>query len=271
MTDNRETKNANERRRRAKIKAGLPCSNLVDAEPVRQHVESLRARGMGVRQIADTAGVARNSLQYLLYGIPKRGLPPARHVHIMNAKRVLAVRFDVETLDGQTLIDGTGVRRRIQALVAQGWNNRAIAARLGLSVPGLGRLLTAGKVQAKTHRMVVAVHRELWNVQPPQETVLQRKWVALSKRRAMENGWVPTQAWDDIDNDPNPQTGEEPGEIVDDIAVRRVIDGTADPSILNQAEKHAAARLMHRRGHTRLQIEQRLCMAWKTVKKVVAA
>lgn len=269
---NRAEKNAYEQRRRAAIKTGKPTSSLVDAEPARQHVASLRAQGMSFRRIVDASGVAPHTVGYLVYGIPRRGLPPARRIHVMNAKRILAVQFNLDVLAPAALIDGTGTRRRIQGLIARGWTNRELAAEAGISWPGLYRVLRAERVQVSTYRLMVEVHSRLWDREPPQDTPKQRRWVAASKRRAVENGWVPSSAWDDIDDpDDVPHIPEAETGLVDEVAVRRVISGHADPSVLTQAERLAALRRMVGQGDSVKKAATTLRMGYDSARKAAAA
>lgn len=270
----KDDRNRYEQQRREAANAGRPTSKLVDAAPVRAHVLALRAQGMGWMRVADAAGVARVTVSYLLYGHPKRGFPPAKRVHVMNAKRLLAVEFDLGALRPHTLIDATGVHRRLQALVAAGWSNRDIAQRLGVKNPTVYRLLTAELVWVDTYKKVVALHAEMWDQAPPQDTPEQRKWVRLSQRRAVKNGWVRTAAWDDIDDiDETPSTApvlDDADDVVDEVAVRRVVDG-ADPSQLTRAEKLAAARLLVTvKGYSPHTVGSRLNLSHHTVRRAAA-
>jgi len=256
--------------RRAERKAGR--SRLVDAEPVRQHVFALGRQGMGVSRVARASGVPEFTMKYLIKGDPSRSLGPAKQVSVMTAKKILAVTFDLSLLSERSLIDATGMRRRLQALVAAGWTTRYISGRLGMAPNNAHKLFTQDTVRVETYRLAVEVHRELWDKQPPQDTVTQRRWVRQSKQRAAQNGWVPTAAWDDVDdlNEIPQQPVSAKSELVDEVAVRRVLAG-GDPSTLNRAEKAAAARALAARGDSASAVAAHLRMSHRTVRKVVAA
>ena len=51
-------------------------STYIDAEPARQHVQTLRATGMGTRRIAELAETPRQTIANLVNGRPDRGTPP---------------------------------------------------------------------------------------------------------------------------------------------------------------------------------------------------
>jgi transcriptional regulator with XRE-family HTH domain len=251
-------------------------SNLVDAEPVRRHLMHLRECGMPYQTAASVAGVAWKTTSYLLYGHPSQGKKPAARIHIMNARRLLAVQFDVAYLHENTRIDGTGSMRRLQALVAMGWTNKDIADRLGVKEAWVHSLLIGRrpKVYVRTYRRIFELHRDLWDQQPPEDTVEQQTKVLRAQRRAAKLGYVSTLAWDDIDDrretpivDPEPDGTE----IVDEVAVRRVIDGHASPRILNRAERDEAARILLLKDYSPTSIGNRLGMSHHHVRKVAAA
>lgn len=66
----------------------------VDAGPVREHVQRLRAAGISVPIIAELAGVRCSLVETLLYGRPGRGQPPTRKMRAANAAKLLAIRAD---------------------------------------------------------------------------------------------------------------------------------------------------------------------------------
>lgn len=95
------------------------------------------------------------------------------------------------------LVDATGVRRRLQALMAIGWPSRELARRLGRDSGALGRILwTASphrRVTRELHADVNALYDQLWDQAGPS---------LESRRRAAARGWPPPLFWDDmlIDN-----------------------------------------------------------------------
>ena len=86
------------------------------------------------------------------------------------------------------VIDGTGTRRRLQALVAIGWTAPLIGARLDVTQALITRLYHRPRVNSQTAAAVRALYDELWNVPGP-------SW--RSRYRARVAGWPPPLAWDD--------------------------------------------------------------------------
>jgi len=67
--------------------------DMVDAEPVRQHVRDLVARGMRQQDIADAAPVTMAALGILLHGHYAPGRPPQLTINQTSARALLAVKF----------------------------------------------------------------------------------------------------------------------------------------------------------------------------------
>jgi len=140
---------------RPACRAGVPCQDpFTDADPVREHVRSLMSSRIGWTQVARLAGVPLPTVSYLLYGSPIRGFPPSRRIRTSTADRLLAVTPGSPRAGG-ALADGTGTRRRLQALVVAGWSERALAETAGLTPEHL-RVIVRGRrmVTAATARRV---------------------------------------------------------------------------------------------------------------------
>jgi hypothetical protein len=178
-----------EHRNRAKVYGRW--DPYLDAGPVRAHIRQLAACGMGRRRVAALAGVADSVVTSLLFA--KRGKPVLR-VRRETADRILAVAVD---LAPSAVIDGTGTRRRLQGLVASGWSQAALAARLGWTPGNFGTLIHADRVLVRTAGAVGAVFDELGLVAPPAGTPHRRASVTRARRHAEARGWAPPLAWDD--------------------------------------------------------------------------
>lgn len=66
----------------------------VDADPVRAHVATLRAAGIGWRRIARIAGLNESVVWKLVHGDPARGLAARQRVRPATAAALLAVTVD---------------------------------------------------------------------------------------------------------------------------------------------------------------------------------
>lgn len=124
-------------------------SLMVDAGPVRDHVEKLAAQGMGHKRIVLVAGVPHGTIAKLVYGDPQRNRPPSRRVFRSTAERLFACPLD--------LADGAKVPRDefdalLAELLARGWSKRQIGKRVtgpqALSLQaGRGELVFAGTIR----------------------------------------------------------------------------------------------------------------------------
>ncbi|TYB69676.1 hypothetical protein FXF51_05815 [Nonomuraea sp. PA05] len=162
-----------------------------DAGFVRAHVAGLMARGLSPTAIADLAGVHAECVLQVLNEQHVRG--PLD----INARSLLAVSFDLDAIPDRVLIDATGTRRRVQALVAIGYSLSAQCALLGRTVNNYYKVLRNPRVFAETARAVRDLYRELSRTPAPPS-----RGAKLACRRAARNGWLSPLAWDDID-DPN--------------------------------------------------------------------
>lgn len=227
----------------AKYRSDRGISTLVDAAPVRAHLELLRANGVGKRTIAQRAGVAQTVVNRLI-GIDHSR--PAQRVHPNTARKLLAVTLD-DLADGQT-VPGIGTQRRLQALVAIGWTQAALAARIGWTLGNLNALVHGRRdVAAATHRLVADLYDELSMRPGPSQR---------ARNLAARRSWAPPLAWDDIDN-PNEQPAErrsarqgvavedvlelyQAGETPDAIAQRFGISVTSIHTYLRRAREVAS-------------------------------
>lgn len=92
-------------------------------------------------------------------------------------------------LHGRTLVDATGTRRRVQALMRLGWTTRALAPHCGWrSAEAVQRLITVTKVTRATAAKVARVYDALSMVLGPSQRV------AAYAERA---GWPAPLCWDD--------------------------------------------------------------------------
>jgi len=100
-------------------------------------------------------------------------------------------------------VDATGSRRRIQALKLMGWTLEEIAAVCGWKTPAaVSVVMQRAKVLRGTAARVEEAHEELWSrwlrgeLDGQVESGLRRRSIEQAQRQ----GWVPSAAWNDIDN-----------------------------------------------------------------------
>lgn len=168
----------------------------VDAEPVRQHVSMLRTYGIGVSRIRQLSGISGGAMTKLIYGFG--GRPPSQRVRTRTADRLLAVRPSLDVVLPTALVDGTGTRRRLRALVAVGWPQTELSRLLGMDRKSVNEQVNAVKLTAygATARAVRNLYDQLWNVNPATQGVGAR-WIEEARARAAARCWAPPAAWDD--------------------------------------------------------------------------
>lgn len=184
--------------RRYRLMAYGQWQPYVDATPVREHVRRLQEFGLGWMTIAKLSGVPRGSVSKLLYGDGPRGMAPSKRVRPKTAAAILAIQPTMDVLADGAMIDGTGTRRRLQALVAIGWPQSWLAERLGADKATLHKALRGDMpVRCRTARAARALYDELWDQPPPASG--HREKIATNRARnyARDRGWVPPMAWDD--------------------------------------------------------------------------
>lgn len=240
---------------------------MVDAGPVREHVRTQMAAGLGWMRIATLAGVAHTAVQGVLYGKPSVGQLPSKRIRTETARRLLAVQASMDNLAGMALVNATGTQRRIQAMVSVGWSQREIGARLGIEGTNITRILNhETKVAVKMARRIRDLYVELAYRQPVQATAKQqlqvRKTVALARRK----GWVSALAWSDIDDPAESPIVDGPEwSGVDEVAVLQLIAGR--PVKVRPEDRKEAARRMRGRGVPAQTIATRLHRSWQWVQQ----
>lgn len=184
-------------RRLAMERWGAP-KTLVDSQPARDHLRMLAAHGIGYARAAELAGIAVTVAARLTGGDTSR---PARRVYATTLAKLLAVQPTPANARPCAHIPIGGTARKLQALVAIGWTQTYLAARIGWTVTNLNRLLhTPGeRVAAATWTAVDQLWDELQNTPGPSQR---------ARTIAAAHGWAPPAAWDNIDDpEEQPHTG----------------------------------------------------------------
>jgi len=201
---------------------------FVDAEPSRAHVKSLQAAGIGPHRIAELSGLGYATISDLIW-MRKTKVRPATEAAI------LAVRVDLDAYAPGGTVDGTGTRRRIQALAVVGWSIPVQAELLGLSRQSVQRITSGYGVYASTARAVSELYEKLWDQAPPEVSTGEKISANRSRTEAARRGWAAPMDWDNID-DPSevPALVPTDPQDVDEIAVELALAG--ERVTLNRAE-----------------------------------
>lgn len=159
----------------------------VDSTPAVAHYKRLRKAGLSVRRISELTGLHRGTLA----GMGK--WTAAGRIEVATRDAVLGVPLPRRIIDGGGLVDSSGTRRRLQALMLSGHTRSSIGAEIGVSDSTVGEYMSPDRksVTSRTAFAVAEVCGRWWDVPGPS---------AVTAARARRSGWVPFLAWDDIDN-----------------------------------------------------------------------
>jgi hypothetical protein len=113
-----------------------------------------------------------------------------------NALALLAVQPTLDNLGARTVIDGTGTRRRLQALVYAGWTQSELARRMPMNRGHFGRTIVSDLVEVATVKKTRALYDGLWRTDPTTAGVPAHR-AAAARQIAADRGWAPIGAWDD--------------------------------------------------------------------------
>lgn len=255
---------------------GTP-TQLVDAEPAREHVRALTAAGLGWKRVADLASVHRSTVCRLLYG-RKRGEhrePPTARMRPGDASKLLAVPMPgLDDLGGAQLVDATGTHRRLQALVALGWSQSKLARRLGILPANFPPFMRNERVLVRHAVAVRELYDQLSLTGPTAASGYEARGITMALRYAAERGWAPPLAWDDESlDDPTAKPlrviGTRPTsrDDVDEVAVDRVAAG--DRTVrLTVAERRLVVLRLVEAGLNDQQIEARTGISDRTCLRI---
>lgn len=210
-------------------------ANHASVTPIRTHIRHLLNTGMRLADIAADAGMATTGhLSRIMYG------PDKTTCRTEVAARILAVT--PRPVDAG-FVDGIGVRRRTRALVRAGWEMRTVAIRTGYHPSVVSGWANARLVHRATHDKVRAVYDQL-------SALDGGSWRA--RNWATRRGWDPVEAWSDhtID-DPAAEPYDWCRDDVDEVLVRRAVDGGVAWGVLNRAERVAVAHRLAADGYTK--------------------
>lgn len=174
-----------------------PKGPLVDGEHARRHIRNLMAAGVSIARIANAANISMATVSGLLY-TRDQDRPRCEQIRLENARRIVRVRAE-DVVTGS--VDAAGSRRRLQALMANGWPQTRLGPHFDLHPHYVTELLRQPRVYGTTAAAVAAAYDQLWNQDPRQHGVTISAYKKV-RTHARTNGWAPPGAWDDdtIDN-----------------------------------------------------------------------
>jgi uncharacterized protein YerC len=164
----------------------------------RVHCTRLYKRGMSYRQIADTAPKHMNETT-----VAKVVNRWTETIHRDTYEALMQTYYVAPTgwRVGRKM-DSTGVRRRMQALVADGFGYNVLGEIMGISLQAVFQLCTRdADTFASTYGYVVPVYEKLAGKDPTQYGAT-KLGVSRAKGTAARHDWAPSHTWDEdtIDN-----------------------------------------------------------------------
>ncbi|RSN38788.1 hypothetical protein DMH12_37345 [Streptomyces sp. WAC 04229] len=187
--------NAHMQTRRRRLQAlGQWKQPFVDAQPVRDHVNRMRAAGMPIRALEKRLGLSAHHLDHLLFG--SNGFPPGEKFETEPAELILAFWPTLDDLPDPSRVDATGTLRRVQAMETRGFPRAAMARQLGFRKTYFQKAVASDKGTARMARAVRGLYGMWWDADPSAHDV--PDWVAERTRRAADRqGFHGPLAWDD--------------------------------------------------------------------------
>lgn len=205
------------------------------------HVQYLLANGASWNTIS-AAGCSQKTIRMLLAG-------EYTFIRRNTEQMILAIRL-ADVIAPKHRVPAIGARRRLQALIAIGYEVQRLADETGIHVTQIRHVLNGHQdmIVVTIHRKIEAAYRRLFMSPGPSDR---------ARARAAREGWPSPLAWWDsniddpdaqpiLDAMPDPDDEDDEPDI-DEIAIARLVRG--DHSIrLNEAERVIAARQMAQRG-----------------------
>ncbi|NUR03718.1 MAG: hypothetical protein HOQ47_12730 [Streptomyces sp.] len=181
-----------QRELRRKKREGQPAR--VDAQPVRAHLYRLQAAGVSPYRVALIAGVDDWTVRAFMPS--STGRRARKHTTSPEvAAKILAITPEHAV---SAYVDSTGTRRRIQALVANGWPIRRLHEHLGLNATYIGDLVgrQQGRPVLATTAEKVAEGYERLKRQQPARRGIEARVVTRIRGIAAAKRWAPPRYWE---------------------------------------------------------------------------
>lgn len=177
----------------------------VPAAPVREHVNKLRAFGIGQRQIALLANVPYQCVKELVGGNTNTRGQATQRITNGAARRLLAVEMKYENVADNKTIPSKASVRRIQALCAIGYSLNWQADKLKTHPQTLLFALRRDRITNGMAKKVETLFNAYAFTPKVGKSKIERRGIAKTKNHAKRNGWVGAAFWENIELDDAPR------------------------------------------------------------------
>lgn len=173
----------------ARSPTGVAVDHYVTGAHARAHVEHLRSSGLSIRAISRESGIAPVTIRRVIAGHRVRTSTQE------GLLKVLPGRQEVTSATPPAmLVNGTGARRRLRSLIAQGWIAVRLAEHAGCPSTKLRLALSKPESKPTVARFALQVretYEQLWNQQPPCSSRYEQAQAKRVRREALAKGWAP--------------------------------------------------------------------------------
>ncbi|BDZ52752.1 hypothetical protein GCM10025867_49930 (plasmid) [Frondihabitans sucicola] len=173
-------------------------AEYVPIEPLRDHLNQLRRRGMTRSRIADLSGVSVTTIANLVQTTPTKGRDVYTHALATTADALYAVTVDLG-VSGTTLVSSASTIRRIQALVVVGYSRSMIGNKLGVSRQRLLNIEAGTTVTRLTGARIRALYQQDSMRPPVYRDGYERGSAIRAQNEGRAKGWRSPGDWLDIE------------------------------------------------------------------------
>lgn len=183
----------NERRRKyTKLMRSRGVYQFVNAQPVREHIEYLRGRGMRVEEIGRRSGINPKSLRNI-YRPSDRTKPAQKKMYVRTANAIMGVVFDETDIFQADRIRGAS--RIMQGLAMAGWTVPVIAEEVGCSAETVPNWIGARSIGPGLY---YKLRETAWQLEgkSPQDYGISLRVSRATISKARGRGYAPLTCWE---------------------------------------------------------------------------
>lgn len=196
----------------------IAVDHYVTGARARAHVEHLRSSGLSIRAISRESGIAPVTIRRVIAGHRARTSTQDKLLEVLPGRQEVTAQTPPAML-----VDGAGTRRRLRALIAQGWTAVRLAEHAGCTSTNFRLALSKDESDPTVARFALQVrqmYEQLWDQEPPCASRYEQAQAERVRREALQKGWAPPMAWDEESID-DPHAQPAPWQEVTDLGSGR--------------------------------------------------